>query len=102
MEIVNEMEKALKRMEEKGRKDSFYYERLKAKKEAIEQGKEYKVVKNGKLALAMMIGAIGAEIPKINKGFKKQGLDANLSIGEMDTEKLEESAREILGYNKEG
>ena len=54
---------------------------------------------DGKLALAMMIGGIGAEIPKSNKGFEA---DAELSRGEMTTKDLEESAKEILGYEEEG
>lgn len=53
---------------------------------------------DGRLALAMMIGAIGTEIPKCNKGFNG---NENLSKGEMDIEKLEKSAREILDYGKQ-
>ena len=52
---------------------------------------------NGKLALAMLIGAIGAEIPKTNKGFDGK---SNLSRGKMDIDDLEKSAREILEHSE--
>jgi len=52
-------------------------------------------IKDGKLALAMMIGAIGAEIPNANKGFDNND---NLKKGEMNDEDLEKSARKILQH----
>lgn len=49
---------------------------------------------DGRLALAMLIGAVGGEIPKANKGFN--GND-NLKKGKkMSIEDLEKNAREIL------
>ena len=52
---------------------------------------------DGKLALAMMIGAIGSEIPNANKGFDGNN---DLKKGEMNIEELEKSARKILGYKE--
>jgi len=50
---------------------------------------------DGKLALAMMIGAIGGMVPNVNKGFNG---NKDLSKGKMDVDDLEKSAREILSY----
>ena len=54
---------------------------------------------NGKVALAMVIGAIGAEIPKANKGFDGKN-NTNLSKGKMDIDDLEKSARKILEHSE--
>ena len=47
----------------------------------------------------MMIGAIGAEIPKANKGFDGKN-NTNLSKGKMDIDDLEKSARKILEHSE--
>lgn len=65
-ELIKELEKALKRMEKRGRKGTFYYERLKAKKEAVEEGKNYKIVNKSE----ELIKEVGGLIPNANKFFE--------------------------------
>ena len=90
--LIEELEKALQRMKDKGRKGTYYYNRLKSKKKAVENGREYKI-KDGKLELAKLIGQVGAKIPNANKGF---GGNDNLKKGGINSKELEKSAKEIL------
>ena len=64
-QLIEELEKALERMEKRGSKGNIHYKRLKAKKEAVEEGKEYKIVDRTK----ELIGEVGALIPNANKFF---------------------------------
>lgn len=64
-ELINDIAQALERMERKGFRDTFYYERLKAKRDALVAGKEYQLVNVGVPIVAML----GASVPEVNRGF---------------------------------
>jgi hypothetical protein len=61
-EILQDIDKALERMERKGYRDTVHYERLKAKRDAIASGKPY-----FKYDVApFLIAYVGSCIPKCN------------------------------------
>lgn len=68
MGIIKNIDKALARMVKRGHKNTTYYYRLLAKRNAITNGAKYKIVDVSE----EVIKAVGSLMPRVNQNFKEE------------------------------